>query len=39
MYVFEDRGEIEVKGKGPMRTWLVKERRTDVFVDRSSLIA
>jgi len=39
MYVFEDRGEVDVKGKGPMRTWLIKDRRTDVHVDRSSLIA
>jgi class 3 adenylate cyclase len=39
MYVFEDRGEIEVKGKGPMRTWLIKDRRKDVHVDRSSLVA
>ena len=39
MYVFEDRGEIEVKGKGRMRTWLIKERRGDVRVDRKSLVA
>jgi class 3 adenylate cyclase len=26
-YVFEDRGEIEVKGKGPMRTYFVRGRR------------
>ena len=39
MYVFEDRGEIEVKGKGRMRTWLIKERRGDVLVDRNSLVA
>jgi class 3 adenylate cyclase len=39
MYVFEDRGEIEVKGKGLMRTWLIKERRGDVRVDRGSLVA
>ncbi len=39
MYVFEDRGEIEVKGKGPMHTWLVKERRKDVLVDRRTLRA
>jgi class 3 adenylate cyclase len=39
MYVFEDRGEIEVKGKGPMRTWLIKQRRGDVMVDRKSLVA
>ena len=39
MYVFEDRGEIEVKGKGPMHAWLIKERRRDVLVDRSSLMA
>jgi hypothetical protein len=39
MYVFEDRGEIEVKGKGLMRTWLIKERRGDVRVDRKSLVA
>jgi class 3 adenylate cyclase len=38
-YVFEDRGEIEVKGKGLMRTWLIKERRADVRVDRESLVA
>jgi class 3 adenylate cyclase len=38
-YMFEDRGEIEVKGKGRMRTWLIKERRKDVHVDRSSLMA
>jgi class 3 adenylate cyclase len=39
MYVFEDRGEIEVKGKGRMRAWLIKERKKDVLVDRSSLVA
>jgi class 3 adenylate cyclase len=39
LYVFEDRGEIEVKGKGLMRTWLIKERREGVRVDRQSLIA
>jgi class 3 adenylate cyclase len=39
LYVFEDRGEIEVKGKGRMRTWLIKERRGDVRVDRKSLVA
>ncbi|HEY8041556.1 MAG TPA: adenylate/guanylate cyclase domain-containing protein [Polyangiaceae bacterium] len=39
MYVFEDRGEIEVKGKGPMRTWLIKERRKGVHVDRATLVA
>jgi class 3 adenylate cyclase len=39
MYVFEDRGEIEVKGKGPMRAWLIRDRRKDVLVDRSSLKA
>jgi len=39
MYVFEDRGEIEVKGKGLMRTWLIKARRGDVRVDRNSLVA
>ncbi len=39
VYVFEDRGEIEVKGKGPMRTWLVRERRQGVHVDRASLVA
>jgi class 3 adenylate cyclase len=39
LYVFEDRGEIEVKGKGRMRTWLIKERRGDVLVDRNSLVA
>ncbi|HEX8796749.1 MAG TPA: adenylate/guanylate cyclase domain-containing protein [Polyangiaceae bacterium] len=39
MYEFEDRGEIEVKGKGPMRTWLVKARKTNVMIDRSSLVA
>jgi class 3 adenylate cyclase len=39
MYVFEDRGEIEVKGKGLMRAWLIQERRGDVRVDRESLIA
>jgi class 3 adenylate cyclase len=39
MYEFEDRGEIEVKGKGPMRTWLVRGRRKGVMVDRSSLVA
>jgi class 3 adenylate cyclase len=39
MYVFEDRGEVDIKGKGPMRTWLIKERRRDVLVDRSSLVA
>jgi len=39
MYVFEDRGEIEIKGKGPMRTWLVKERRRDVLIDRKTLRA
>jgi class 3 adenylate cyclase len=38
-YLFEDRGEIEVKGKGPMRTWLIRDRRKDVHVDRSSLVA
>jgi class 3 adenylate cyclase len=38
-YVFEDRGEIEVKGKGLMRTWLIKERRGGVHVDRKSLVA
>ena len=39
MYEFEDRGEIDVKGKGPMRTWLIKARRGDVRVDRDSLVA
>ncbi|HEY8086822.1 MAG TPA: adenylate/guanylate cyclase domain-containing protein [Polyangiaceae bacterium] len=39
MYVFEDRGEIEVKGKGLMRTWLILARRGDVHVDRGSLVA
>jgi class 3 adenylate cyclase len=39
MYDFEDRGEIEVKGKGAMRTWLIKGRRKSVKVDRSSLVA
>jgi class 3 adenylate cyclase len=39
MYTFEERGEIDVKGKGPMRTWLIRDRRTDVHLDRSSLIA
>jgi class 3 adenylate cyclase len=39
MYVFEDRGEIEVKGKGMMRTWLIKERRGGVLIDRKSLVA
>jgi class 3 adenylate cyclase len=39
MYVFEDRGEIAVKGKAPMRAWLIVDRRKDVHVDRSSLIA
>jgi class 3 adenylate cyclase len=39
MYEFEDRGAIEVKGKGSMRAWLIKDRRKDVHVDRSSLIA
>jgi class 3 adenylate cyclase len=39
MYVFEDRGEIDVKGKGRMRTWLIKERKKDVLVDRNSLVA
>jgi class 3 adenylate cyclase len=39
MYTFEERGEIEVKGKGPMRTWLIRDRRRDVHVDRSSLSA
>jgi class 3 adenylate cyclase len=39
LYVFEDRGEIEVKGKGRMRTWLIKERRGDVLVDRNSIVA
>jgi class 3 adenylate cyclase len=39
MYVFEDRGFIDVKGKRPMRAWLIKERRTDVQIDRSSLVA
>ena len=37
MYLFEDRGEIEVKGKGPMQTWLITGRRTGVRVDRNSL--
>ena len=32
-------GKIEVKGKGLMRTWLIKERRGDVRVDRNSLVA
>lgn len=39
MYVFEDRGKIDMKGKGPMRAWLIKERRKDVRVDRGSLVA
>ncbi|HEY3815841.1 MAG TPA: adenylate/guanylate cyclase domain-containing protein [Polyangiaceae bacterium] len=39
MYEFEDRGEIEVKGKGPMRAWLIKARRSGVLVDRQSLVA
>jgi class 3 adenylate cyclase len=39
MYVFEDRGEVEVKGKGIMRTWLIRDRRTGVLVDRASLVA
>jgi class 3 adenylate cyclase len=39
MYVFEDRGEIEVKGKGRMRTWLIKERKKGILVDRDSLVA
>ena len=38
-YVFEDRGEIEVKGKGKMRTWLIRERKGGVRIDRNSLIA
>jgi adenylate cyclase len=25
-YVFEPRGTIEVKGKGPMSTWLLRRR-------------
>ena len=28
-YVFEDRGEIELKGKGPMKTWLLVDRRPE----------
>jgi class 3 adenylate cyclase len=39
MYEFEDRGEIEVKGKGPMRTWLIKARRKSVKIDRTTLVA
>ncbi|HEY5243113.1 MAG TPA: adenylate/guanylate cyclase domain-containing protein [Polyangiaceae bacterium] len=39
LYVFEDRGEIDVKGKGRMRTWLIKERKGDMRVDRKSLVA
>jgi class 3 adenylate cyclase len=26
-FVFEERGEIDVKGKGPMRTWFLRSRR------------
>ena len=26
-YLFEERGEVEVKGKGPMRTWYLIGRR------------
>ena len=39
MYVFEDRGKIEVKGKGPMQTWLIKDRKKGVLVDRTTLVA
>lgn len=39
MYEFEDRGEIPIKGKQPMRTWLVKARKKDVMIDRGSLVA
>jgi class 3 adenylate cyclase len=28
-YAFRDRGEIEVKGRGRMRTWLLEGRRVD----------
>jgi class 3 adenylate cyclase len=28
-YLFEDRGIVEVKGKGPMHTWLLLGRRAD----------
>jgi class 3 adenylate cyclase len=39
MYEFEDRGEIEIKGKQPMRTWLVRARKKGVMIDRGSLVA
>ncbi|MUM05549.1 MULTISPECIES: adenylate/guanylate cyclase domain-containing protein [unclassified Mycolicibacterium] len=34
-YEFEERGEIEVKGKGPMRTWYLQGRRGTAGASRA----
>ena len=35
-FVFEDRGEVAVKGKGVLRTWFLVGRRTSDEVSRES---
>lgn len=39
LYEFEDRGEIEIKGKSRMHAWLIRERRKGALLDRSTLRA
>jgi hypothetical protein len=34
-YDFDERDEIEVKGKGRMRTWLLKVRREDATLQKA----